>query len=128
FEIEGIRVGIIGTTTHYIPHWELPQHYEGLAFKDAFETTQYYAKLLRPQVDVLVVAYHGGYESDLETGQPLEELTGENQGARMLAEIPEIDVLLTGHQHRLINQAVNQAWTVQAGFAGERVASVTITL
>ena len=128
FEVEGIRVGIIGTTTHYIPHWELPQHYEGLAFKDAFVTTQHYAKLLRPQVDVLVVAYHGGYESDLVTGQPLEELTGENQGARMLAEIPEIDVLLTGHQHRLINQAVNQAWTVQAGFAGERVASVTITL
>lgn len=127
-EVEGLKIGIIGTTTHYIPNWELPKHYEGLAFKDAFETTQFYAEQLRPQVDVVVVAYHGGFESDLETGEPLEELTGENQGAKMLQEIPEIDVLLTGHQHRLINQQVNNAWTVQPGYAGERVASVTLTL
>lgn len=127
-DVEGIKVGIIGTTTHYIPNWELPKHYEGLAFKDAFETTKFYAERLRPEVDVLVVAYHGGFESDLNTGEALEELTGENQGARMLQEIPEIDVLLTGHQHRLINQQVNQAWAVQPGYAGERVASVTLTL
>ena len=127
-EVEGIKVGIIGTTTHYIPHWELPKHYEGLAFKDAFETTKFYAEQLRPEVDVVVVAYHGGYESDLDTGEALEELTGENQGSRMLQEIPEIDILLTGHQHRLINQQVGHAWTVQPGYAGERVASVTLTL
>lgn len=127
-EVEGIKVGIIGTTTHYIPNWELPKHYEGLAFKDAFETTKFYAEQLRSQVDVVVVAYHGGYERDLDTGEALEDLTGENQGARMLQEIPEIDVLLTGHQHRLINQQVNNAWTVQPGYAGECVASITLTL
>lgn len=127
-EVAGVKIGIIGTTTHYIPNWELPQHYEGLAFKDAFETTQYYVELLRPQVDVLVVAYHGGYEKDLNTWEPLEDLTGENQGARMLQEIPEIDVLLTGHQHRLINQQVNKTWTVQPGYAGERVATVTVSV
>lgn len=127
-EVDGIKVGIIGVTTHYIPNWELPEHYAGITFKDAFETTQYYARLLRPDVDVLVVAYHGGYESDLDTFEPLEDHTGENQGARMLQEIPEIDVLLTGHQHRHINQKVGTAWTVQPGFAGEYVAEVQLTL
>lgn len=127
-EVAGIKVGIIGVTTHYIPNWELPEHYTGITFKDAFETTQHYAKLLRPEVDVLVVAYHGGYESDLDTFEPLEEHTGENQGARMLQEISEIDVLLTGHQHRHINQKVGNAWTVQPGYAGEYVAEVVLTL
>lgn len=127
-EREGIKIGVIGSTTHYIPHWELPAHYEGLAFLDAFETTKRIVSELRPQVDVLVVAYHGGYECDLETGVPLEELTGENQGYRMLKEIPGIDILLTGHQHRLINQKVGDAWTVQPGQAGERIAEVTVTL
>lgn len=126
--VEGIKVGVIGTTTHYIPHWELPEHYKGITFKDAFETTQYYARILRPQVDVLVVAYHGGYEKDLSSFEPLEDLTGENQGALMLQEIPEIDVLLTGHQHRHINQKVGNAWTIQPGYAGEYVAEVKLTL
>lgn len=127
-ERDGIKIGVIGVTTHYIPHWELPKHYEGLMFLDAFETTKKYVKELRPLVDILVVAYHGGFESELETFLPLEELTGENQGAKMLQEIEGIDVLLTGHQHRAINQQVKDAWTVQPGHAGEYVAEVILEL
>lgn len=127
-EKEGVKIGIIGVTTHYIPHWELPAHYKGLMFLDAFETTKKYAEQLRDEVDVLVVAYHGGFERDLNSFEPLEELTGENQGAKMLREIPEIDVLLTGHQHRHINQKVGNAWTVQPGHGGEFVAEVEIVL
>lgn len=35
---------------------------------------------------------------------PSESLTGENQGYRMCSEIEGIDVLLTGHQHRSIEE------------------------
>lgn len=127
-EIDGIKIGIIGVTTHYIPHWELPENYSGLNFLDAFETTQSLVTKLRPQVDVLVVAYHGGFESDLSTFEPLEDMTGENQGARMLQEIEGIDVLLTGHQHRLINEQVLNTWVIQPGHAGEYVAEVVVEL
>lgn len=127
-EREGVKIGVIGVTTHYIPHWELPKHYEGLIFLDACETTKKYVAELRPLVDVVVVAYHGGFESDLETFSPLEEWTGENQGAKMLQEIEGIDVLLTGHQHRVINQQVKNTWTVQPGHAGEFVAEVILEL
>ncbi|MBS4461688.1 bifunctional metallophosphatase/5'-nucleotidase [Aerococcaceae bacterium zg-B36] len=127
-EREGIKIGIVGVTTHYIPNWELPAHYAGLRFDDAFETTKYWCDQLRPQVDVLVVAYHGGFECDLDTFEPLEDLTGENQGAKMLQEIPEIDVLLTGHQHRHINQKVNNTWAIQPGHAGEFVAEVVVSV
>ncbi|MBD3950063.1 bifunctional metallophosphatase/5'-nucleotidase [Tuanshanicoccus lijuaniae] len=127
-ECDGVKIGIIGVTTHYIPNWELPAHYEGLRFDDAFETTKYWCQQLRPHVDVLVVAYHGGFERDLDTFEPLEALKGENQGAQMLREIPEMDVLLTGHQHRYINQKVNHTWAIQPGHAGEWVAEVVVTV
>lgn len=127
-ERDGIKIGIIGLTTQYIPNWELPKHYEGLRFLDAFETAKKYVERLRPQVDVLIVAYHGGFEADLNTGQMLEEDKGENLGAKILKEISGIDVLLTGHQHRLINQEVKTTWAIQPGHGGERLAQVTLTL
>lgn len=127
-QVDGIKVGIIGITTHYIPNWELPKHYEGIEFLDAFETAKKYVQELRPQVDVVVLAYHGGFEADLDTGQLLEADKGENQGYRMVKEIPGIDVLLTGHQHRLLNQQVGNTYIVQPGHGGERIAQVTLTL
>ena len=36
------KIGIIGVTTSYIPNWELPAHYEGLRFEDAFESAKHY--------------------------------------------------------------------------------------
>ncbi|HFI0464164.1 TPA: bifunctional UDP-sugar hydrolase/5'-nucleotidase [Streptococcus suis] len=127
-EKEGIRIGIIGLTTHYIPHWELPKHYQGLRFLDAYQTAKHYVEQLRPQVDVLILAYHGGYEADLTSGQLLEADTGENQGERILRTIPGIDVFLTGHQHRHINQTYQDTWTLQPGHGGEFVGQVTLTL
>ena len=41
-------------------------------------------KKLREEADLVVVAYHGGFEKDLETGEPTELLTGENEGYDLL--------------------------------------------
>jgi 2',3'-cyclic-nucleotide 2'-phosphodiesterase/3'-nucleotidase len=35
---------------------------------------------VRRQSDFVVVSYHGGFEKDLETGDPTEAQTGENEG------------------------------------------------
>ena len=59
-------------------------------------------------MDVLILAYHGGFERDLDSFEPLEALTGENRGAEMLQGIPGLDVLLTGHQHRVICKQVDR--------------------
>lgn len=125
-EIEGLTLGIIGVTTHYIPHWELPENYQGVEFLDASETVSHYVDLIKDQVDLLIVAYHGGFEKDLETGLELEAQTGENQGYRILEENPAIDLLLTGHQHRLIMHKFNESLTLQPGYGGESVGEVTI--
>ncbi|WP_279628373.1 bifunctional metallophosphatase/5'-nucleotidase [Paenibacillus ferrarius] len=127
----GIRVGILGLTTPYIPNWENPVHIEGLRFVDAVEAAKTWVKVLKEQeqVDVVVVSYHGGFERDLTTGEPTEPLTGENQGYQLCMEVDGIDVLLTGHQHRSIaGIQVNGVIVVQPGTTGVTLGKVQLEL
>ncbi|WP_054950313.1 bifunctional metallophosphatase/5'-nucleotidase [Numidum massiliense] len=127
----GLKVGVLGLTTHYIPNWEKPAHIAALDFRDALETAKEWVPVLRDRegVDVLVVSYHGGFERDLEGGGETEAQTGENQGYRLCYEVPGIDVLLTGHQHRLLAQDdVNGVAIVQPGSQGTALGKVTLTV
>ncbi len=125
-----IKIAILGVTTHYIPHWEQAHHIKDLQFEDAFETTKKWVSYIRKheKSDLLVVAYHGGFERDLQTGVPTEVLTGENQGYAMCHEIEGIDILLTGHQHREIaHTVINGVTILQTGCNGHSVGKVTVT-
>jgi len=82
---------------------------------------------LRPQVDVLVLAYHGGFAEDLETGEPLERLTGENQGYQLL-QVSGVDAVVTGHQHRTLAAVINHVATTQPGYRADQVGLMTLTL
>ena len=99
-EKKGVRIGILGLTTSYIPHWEQPRNIKGWKFNSALEAAKQYVPELRQQCDIVIVAYHGGFERDLATGMPTEELTGEDEGYAIVNEVPGIDVFVTGHQHR----------------------------
>ncbi|UJF34436.1 bifunctional metallophosphatase/5'-nucleotidase [Paenibacillus hexagrammi] len=128
---EGVRIGILGLTTPYIPNWEQPEHIQGLVFEDAVTAARKWVQLLREQecVDVVVIAYHGGFERDLHSGEPTEPLTGENQGYQICQEVPGIDVLLTGHQHRsLSGKEINGVLIVQPGSLGAALGKVTLEL
>ncbi|ERJ11307.1 bifunctional metallophosphatase/5'-nucleotidase [Haloplasma contractile] len=126
---DGPKIAIIGATTHYIPNWEKPATIESLTFLDAYQSVKDTAKYIKGEhnVDCMIVAYHGGIEKDLKTGEPLAPLTGENQGYKMLEEIDEIDILLTGHQHRILNDddAFGKAVT-QGGSNGEVLSKIEI--
>ncbi|MBW3216875.1 hypothetical protein KZC64_25295, partial [Salmonella enterica subsp. enterica serovar Javiana] len=120
----------LGVTTHYITNWEQPHHIKDLQFEDALETTKKWVSYIRKheKPDLLVVAYHGGVERDLQTGVPTEVLTGENQGYAMCHEIEDIDILLTGHQHREIAHTMANGVTIlQTGCNGNSVGKVKIT-
>ncbi|KQX52055.1 2', 3'-cyclic nucleotide 2'-phosphodiesterase [Paenibacillus sp. Root444D2] len=128
---DGVRIGILGLTTPYIPNWENPDHIEGLRFEDALESAKKWVKFLKEneQVDAVVVSYHGGFERHLTTGEPTEPLTGENQGYQLCMEVEGIDVLLTGHQHRSIAGAeINGVVIVQPGTAGVSLGKVELEL
>ena len=128
FERKGIKVGIVGLTTQFIPHWEDPANISGLRFHSVLESLKLQVAQLRSQVDVLIAAYHGGFEADLQTDQPTEKLTGENEGSAILREISEIDALITGHQHRTEAAVVHGTPTTQPGYRGSHVGEIVLEL
>ena len=122
----GIKVGIIGITTQRVPFWEPAEHVAGLKFMSAFEQVKQITAFLRPKVDVLAVLYHGGFEADPHTGTRKEPHTGENEGYRILHEIPGIDVMLTGHQHRRLSLVERKTAIVQPGYRGEAIGKIVL--
>lgn len=123
-----LNVVILGATTHYIPHWEKASHIDGLEFRNSLEAVKAWTAYIREheQPDLLIVSYHGGFERDLANGQATERLTGENQAYAICAEVPGIDVLITGHQHRLIAEQLNGVLVVQTGSNGQALGQFTI--
>lgn len=128
-EFDGLNVGILGLTTKNIPVWEPERHIDHFDFLDPVETAQNWINYLKAekQADVIVIAYHGGFEHDPVTGQYLAVSNGENQGNELLAKLPELDVLITGHQH-LVYHAVTEAGTaiIQSGTKGEFVGRIDL--
>ncbi len=124
----GPKVAIIGATTHYIPNWEQPAHINNLLFKDAFETIKDTVKIVKEKEnpDFIIVNYHGGFERDLETYELSMEDTGENQGFKIIKEIQDIDLLLTGHQHRTLAGKIFNTYYTQPAFNGTGLGLVDI--
>ncbi|MSS78523.1 bifunctional metallophosphatase/5'-nucleotidase [Anaerococcus sp. WCA-380-WT-2B] len=127
-EKNGIKIGIIGLSTQYIKNWELEDNIKDLFFESAFEKAKELSEKLRDKVDILVIAYHGGFEKDLETGEITDTNIGENEGYKILKEIPGIDVILTGHQHRKLSQIIDDVAICQPGYRGEFLGKVEILL
>jgi len=127
----GLKVGILGLTTKYIPNWENPETIKDLNFEDVVESANRWLEIMRKQeaTDINIVAYHGGFERNLETGKPSETLTGENQGYELCMKVNNMDVLLTGHQHRVIeNLFINGVLVLQPGCNGNSIGKVSIEL
>lgn len=125
-ERKGVKIGIIALTTQYIKNWELEENIKGQNFLSAKEICQKYVDLIRNQVDLLVVCYHGGFEKDLYTGEVVDTNEGENEGYDIFKNVEGIDVLLTGHQHRQIADIVDGVCLIQPGKFGEFVGKVEI--
>ncbi|MNI19383.1 Trifunctional nucleotide phosphoesterase protein YfkN precursor [compost metagenome] len=104
----GIRVGLIGVTAVYKEFYELL----GWQVTDPIEATAYYAKLLRPQVDVLIVMSHLGLRMD----------------ERMANELEGIDLILGGHTHHLLEEPllIGSTYLCGAGKFGRYVGHVEI--
>lgn len=110
----GIRLGLIGLVTDYIPHWEKPEYIAHMQFLDPIETLKKEISLIRDQCDTIMVLYHGGIERDFNTGLPTETLTSENVGYQ-LCEIDGFDILITGHQHRSFVTQIKGKLVAQCG-------------
>lgn len=126
-EFEGIRIGILGLTTKFVPVWEDPRHIEGVDFLDPIETARHWVPLLKQEekADIIILAYHGGLERNPETLEPIGQDHGENQGYRLAKEVNGIDAVITGHQHMLLASKIDDIAVVQPGTGASHVGKIT---
>ena len=102
-ESAGVRIAVIGLTTPAIPSWEVPEHYAGLAFNDPVGMARVWVPSLRGprNCDLVIALAHFGFEGDPENDEGFTN-SEENMAYELATEIEGIDLLLTGHTHRLI--------------------------
>lgn len=104
----GLRVGITGLVTDYVMVWEQPKNLEEVRVTDAFAAAKAEYEALKDLCDITVCIYHGGFEEDLTTGKRLSD-TRENVACEIAGKLG-FDILLTGHQHMMV-EGVNLSGT-----------------
>ena len=101
FDFDGFKIGVIGSTTSFIPNWEQASTIEGMEFLNPVDTYKFYEDELKEKSDIIIYAYHGGFEKSIDGNNTVtEKLTKENQASEILENYDSIDILLSGHQHR----------------------------
>ncbi|ALS01845.1 bifunctional metallophosphatase/5'-nucleotidase [Enterococcus silesiacus] len=108
----GLKVGIVGVVTDYINVWEKAENIKDITITDPFIAAKKALEKVKPQVDLTICIYHGGFERDVKSGEVLSK-TSENIGYKICEEL-DFDLLLTGHQHLLIEgQLLHGTYIVQ---------------
>ncbi len=121
----GIKIALVGLTTQYISNWEKPENLIDITINNTFDTAKESIELIKKNinVDAIVLVYHGGFECDLETGEPIENLAGENLGYKICKEL-DFDIMITGHQHRSLASTCCGKIITQTMQNGQEVAYV----
>jgi 5'-nucleotidase len=107
-EKDGIRVGFIAVTAYFIDFYKLL----GWDIREPLEVTAYWARFLSDQVDILIVLSHLGFNHD----------------QRLAQEIHEIDLILGGHTHHLLEEPllVENTYLCATGKFGQYVGEVEL--
>jgi 2',3'-cyclic-nucleotide 2'-phosphodiesterase (5'-nucleotidase family) len=123
----GVKVGVLGLTNPNVPHWEEASHWTGLTFHDPVAVAAARLPALRARCDVVIVVVHSGFERDLDSGEP--NGTENENFAWRLAQLPGIDLLLTGHTHRNVPpRTLGKTVVAQPGKWGDFVTRVDLDL
>ena len=122
----GLKILTVGVVTKYIPNWENPKNIKNYEFKDPYHEAKKVIDKYRNKVNLVILAYHGGFERDIITGDKYVEDTGENQAYKMFNDIEGIDILLTGHQHRRICEKIAGKVIIQPGYNGSDLGVISV--
>ncbi|HNX51938.1 MAG TPA: metallophosphoesterase, partial [Thermoanaerobaculaceae bacterium] len=123
----GVRIAVLGLTNPNIPHWDPPSHLGHLGFGDPAAVARERVPALRKRADLVVVVLHAGFERDLKTGAP-DGTDYENYASRV-AQVPGIDILLTGHTHEdIAPQKLGNVIVAQPGRWAELVTRLDLEL
>ncbi len=114
FDVDGVRVGVIGVVTEKTPGMTVRKGNEGVLFEPARAALERLVPEVRPKCDLLVALTHVGYDEDVEIARAVKGL----------------DLVVGGHSHTDLPGPVQIGSTVvvQAGCYGQRLGRVEITV
>lgn len=144
----GVSVGIIGITTPKIPIWEKPENIAGLKFADPVAQAKKYAAELRSKgVDVVVIVEHTGWEQEPKNALKdqaswlspndwvVNNSEDENFTLRLANQVPDVDVIISGHSHSAIPITDSRSGKIQTpviitqpGSWGDYLSRVDVTV
>jgi 2',3'-cyclic-nucleotide 2'-phosphodiesterase/3'-nucleotidase len=144
-DVNGVKVGVLGLTTVGVTVWEKPENIEGLRFDDAVEVAKtYIPQMMEEGATVIVALAHSGthvepadtreegaWETDHTTwvDKGYADVPDQNFVIKLAEAVPEIDVILAGHAHATIPQAmINGVLIVEPYRWGRGVSKVTLTV
>lgn len=109
-----LRIGIIGILMQNLQDFTQRIAWEGLILEDPAEVVRRHLEELRPEVDLIIVLSHHGYDADVALAQA----------------IPGIDIIVGGHSHTRLEQPkqVGDTLVVQAGQYGEWVGRLELAI
>ncbi len=127
----GIRVAVLGLITPAVPDWLPPELYSGIEFRDMLETAKFYMSLImKEKPDLVVGLFHSGWDD--RGGQAREGSHNDENGSSAVAwNVPGFDVILTGHNHNVVNKKfVNSAGDtvliLEGGSRAEKIARADV--
>lgn len=123
-----MNVAIIGLTSTILADTASVDAMDGLYVNDPVKTlTTIMPKVKEQKPDIILVSYHGGLETDPGTGERISGMAGENQGLALLQACPDVDILLSGHQHLILNETTSSNQIIlQPGHKGLCLGKVTL--
>lgn len=106
YTIKGIRIAVLGMVTPNMEQLIPRALWPGLEFEDMVQCAKKWVPLIREQEkpDLLVGLFHSGvsYNDTIQTKDP-------NGALPAAMQVPGLDILLLGHEHRYVQGAVKNA-------------------
>ena len=114
FERGGIKIGVFGLTTDSLARLTGTDAVDRMTVIDVVESARQQVAILEPQVDLVVALTHIGLKVD----------------QRVAEEVPGIDLIVGGHSHTPLSEAVQvgDTWIVQAGCYARQLGVVELTV
>ena len=127
-ESKGIKIGIIGTGSEYLPDDITYEYAQYLDFKDQIPLIKSYSEELREEkdCDVIVLLAHDSGTYDYSVPEPVkyEELT-ETSSAN---DLPYVDAIFLGHDHDTKSGIFNNIPYAEGGSNGENISHISLNL
>ncbi len=130
-----LKIGIIGFLPPQIVEWDRAHLAGQIRSTDIVEAAQLYVPTLRAKVDLLFALCHSGISTAPRRG-------GDENASFYLASVPGIDVIFTGHSHKVfpgtdyasgngvdaVRGTLNGIPAVMPGFWGSELGIIDLTL